>query len=472
MSRVCCKPDWRACVNVKIVRRIPRTPDAGRVAAMFGLAEGQCERLYEDLRLDIRAGQIVAVVGPSGAGKSVFLREVARQVRASKWLRTDPLARSGAPAVAALGAVALPQRLAMLSRCGLADAAALVTPAKLLSGGQLYRLALAAALLEAQRKRRGTLVVADEFAATLDTATAANLCRQIRKLVSASACSLLLATPRVELLGALKPDQVIVKPLGEPGQVFCGAGGAVGRPTAAHPRRWPIRVGTIRDYRRLAHFHYLAGPPAAHKRVYAIRPPGGGGRAGAPEIAAVLVVSPPVFNVRGRNLATGGRYAGPDRRAALAALNAEVECISRVIVHPVYRGCGLAVRLVRRAIAEARTPMVEALAAMGTVHPFFEKAGMTAYHVALDVHLARLVSAAEAVALSADDLAAVAPVQRLLARRRSRSARFLSREINRCIARTLCSKRLSRLSDPVAEVCRRTGRKYVYYLACKSKEDK
>ena len=75
-------------------------------------------------------------------------------------------------------------------------------------------------------------------------------------------------------------------------------------------------------------------------------------------------------------MATGGRYGGPDRRAAAALLNAEVEAISRVIVHPVYRGCGLAVRLIRHALMHAETPMVEALAAMGAVHPLFEKAGM------------------------------------------------------------------------------------------------
>ena len=468
MSQVSHRPQWRATVNAKITRVVPRSSDAGRVAAMFGLADGQCETFYENLRLAIAPGQIVAVIGPSGAGKSMFLRAAAAQVGGVRWLRTGRLSVAAAPAVEAVGKAPLAERLAMLSRCGLADAAALVTPAKLLSGGQLYRLALAKVLLAARNGRGPALVVADEFAATLDTATAETLCRTVRKLISASACSLLLATPRQELLAVLRPDQIILKRLGEPGRL-AGPGDA-GQFRCPDPLRWPIRAGTIHDYRRLAGFHYLAGAPAAHKRVYVIRPPAGAASGGAPEVAGVLVVSPPVFNVRGRNLATGGRYAGADRRTALAALNADIECISRVIVHPIYRGCGLAVRLVRRAIAGAATPMVEALAAMGAVHPFFTKAGMETYEVGLDVHLSRLVSAAEAVGLTADDLAAVAPVRRFLSRRTRRS-RFLKREIDCCIARTLCAKRLSRLSDPVAEVCRRTGRQYVYYLARKSKED-
>jgi ABC-type ATPase with predicted acetyltransferase domain len=430
---------------------------------MFGLADGRTECLYDALRLEIEPGQVVAVIGPSGAGKSVLLAAVRRRAAGGRALRPAALARSPRPAVDLLTGGALAERLAVLSRCGMADAAALVTPAKHLSGGQRYRLALAEAIWAAYRSRRPSLIVADEFAATLDDQTAGALCRRLRRLLAGGDCALLVATARPKLLAAIRPDQVVVKPLGRPGFLLRPARAPRARWGGGDPRRWPIRRGTLRDYEAMAGFHYLAGPPAAHKRVYVIRPRGPTGPA-AVEAAAVLVVSPPVFNVRGRNRATGGRYAGADRAAALALLNAEMECISRVIVHPVYRGCGLAVRLVRHAVASARTPLIEAMAAMGTVHPFFEKAGMTAWRVGLDVHLSRLVSAAEAVGLGPDDLAAVAPVRRLLARR-SRAARFLRREIDLCVRRTLCAKRLSRLADPVAEVCRRTGRQYVYYIA-------
>jgi len=56
-----------------------------------------------------------------------------------------------------------------------------------------------------------------------------------------------------------------------------------------------------------------------------------------------------------------------------------MEWISRVVVHPIYRGCGLAVRLVRHALRTARTSRIEALAVMGAIHPFFELAGMKCY---------------------------------------------------------------------------------------------
>ena len=127
-----------------------------------------------------------------------------------------------------------------------------------------------------------------------------------------------------------------------------------------------------------------------------------------------------------------------------------------------YRGCGLAVRLVRDALAGAETPLMEALAAMGRVHPFFERAGMAAYPLPPDRPTARLLSAAEAVGLSRRDLAAVRPVDDLLARGGAGAA-FFRRELDRCRDRALRPRRAARVS--LADVCRRAACQYVYYLA-------
>jgi ABC-type lipoprotein export system ATPase subunit/GNAT superfamily N-acetyltransferase len=453
---------WRFRIDLVFARRLHLHADAGRLAAMFGLRDGEVETLYDGFELAMRPGQIVAVVGPSGAGKSMLLDRVAAQEGGAIVL-DDCLARirrsRRRPSVAMLTGGSLGERLDTLSRCGLAEAAVLAAPGSTLSGGQLFRLALAVALHAARRSPRPSLVVADEFAAALDELTATTLCRQIRKLVAGSRAALLLATPRAELLAPLRPDQVIVKPLG-------------GAPWARRPRRsarssqptWRIVRGSMADYGELARFHYIAGPPAAHKRVYVVPAPDR--RAvGGPRAAAVLVVSPPLANVRGRNIATGGRYCGSDRSAAMGLLNREMECISRVIVHPIFRGCGLAVRMVKRAIADADTPLVESLAAMGAVHPLFVKAGMTAWPLPLDAHASRLLSAAEAVGLRVGDLPAVAPVRRLLARKRTRAARFLRREIELAASEMFQPGEWSRLTDVVAETCRRAARQYVYYLA-------
>ncbi len=451
---------WTFHVNAQVACPTGLSADASRVASMFGLGEQLVQPLYRNLRLTISPGQILAIVGPSGAGKSVLLRQLAQQAPRCRPLRTEELSRCDQPVVSALEGGTLGERLEMLSRCGLAEAAALVTPARRLSGGQLYRLALADALWGASRRNEPTLVLADEFAAVLDEATATSLCRQVRKLVRNSTIALAAAMPRRDLLAMLAPDAVVVKPLGEAASLLVGEALAelieAGQPDSS-PADWPVQRGNIHDYHALAGFHYLAGPPAAHKRVWVVRPPAP--LPGDPALAAVLVVSPPVPAVRGRNIATAGRYVGADRKASLALLNAEMECISRVVVHPIYRGCGLAVRLVRHAIATAGTPFVEALAAMGNVHPFFEHAGMQAYHLAPDAPTAALHAAAHRVGLAVDDLAAARPVAALLARRSARSRELLA-ALRRYAAKAAAGQRL----NPLA-AARRSIRQYVYYLA-------
>ncbi|MDY7011736.1 MAG: ATP-binding cassette domain-containing protein [Planctomycetota bacterium] len=381
---------WNIPVNIKIIHSPPADSDASVVADMFGLSVRRVEHLYDDFRLTIKAGEIVAVVGPSGGGKTLLLRAAETAVPDAITLEMDTLSADSRASIACFEDGRLSEKFAVLSRCGLADAKALITPAKNLSGGQLYRLALASAVWRASVSGRPRLLLIDEFASTLDTTTASVLSTGLRKLADRYNLAMIVATPRDELLKIIKPDRTIVKGLSEPVihdfrfansdfrlEVQDRKDGS----RIADYRDLGSRIerGRIGDYRALSRFHYLTGPPAAHKRVWTIRTPAETRRPGLPEVAAVLVISPPVLCCRGRNVATGKRYVSPDRRASTGLLNAEIECISRVVVHPVYRSCGLAVRLVRHALRTAGTPLVEALATMGAIHPFFERGGMSAF---------------------------------------------------------------------------------------------
>ena len=363
-------------VSASVRLASPRTRASREVARMFGLPSGGRLHLYDNLQLSVGPGVILAVVGPSGAGKSVLLRRLTAKLKGACLLDVAGLAQCDLPAVDAVAGGPsqtpsdLAERLEILSRCGLAEAQALVTPARRLSGGQLYRLALARAMLSALRGGAST-VIADEFGSVLDDQTAHVVCQQVRKLISGSGLSLIVATPRATLLEYLRPDVVVYKPVGEPARVE--------RPVwqaDQGQQRFVIQQGRLADYRMLEQFHYLSGPPALHKRVYVARPTDARHDA-SPSIAGVLIVSPPLACVAGRNAATEHRYQLATRRASLALLNAEVEAISRVVVHPVFRGCGVGTQLVRHALATSPMPTMEALAAMGAVHPLFEKAGMT-----------------------------------------------------------------------------------------------
>lgn len=146
-----------------------------------------------------------------------------------------------------------------------------------------------------------------------------------------------------------------------------------------------IEDGGLRDYRALAEHHYKSGAPYAPTAIYAMRHDrltaisrftGGGSES---VLVGVLVMARPQLCCALRDAATRGRYHGLMVREAADLLNREVRAITRVVLDPRYRGLGLAVRLVRHALQQATTPYVEALAAMGRVNPFFERAGMVRY---------------------------------------------------------------------------------------------
>jgi GNAT superfamily N-acetyltransferase len=170
-------------------------------------------------------------------------------------------------------------------------------------------------------------------------------------------------------------------------------------------------TGGAGDYHALACHHYRAGAPATMARVLAFRDaqPTAGDRflqrTAPSRTVAVLVESLPVLGGRMRDWALGGRYSAWPAGSRAALLNGEFRCISRVVVHPMYRGLGLAVRLVRQALATAPTPLTEAYAAMGRVHPFFEKAGMRAYPMPRHPGDARLLDALRRAGFEPVDLA-------------------------------------------------------------------
>lgn len=85
-----------------------------------------------------------------------------------------------------------------------------------------------------------------------------------------------------------------------------------------------------------------------------------------------------VFSAPAAALTLRSRYFGlsnPRGGPALAALNEQIWLLQRVVLHPTYRGAGLAAAFVRRCCELCPVPWVETLSAMGRVNPFFERAG-------------------------------------------------------------------------------------------------
>lgn len=125
------------------------------------------------------------------------------------------------------------------------------------------------------------------------------------------------------------------------------------------------------DWQALAPLHYRSHVIGGLDRLFALRHRG--------DLVGIIAYSYPAVNLAARNRALAPLVERLPQRGRVRVWNAHLRTISRVVIDPNWRGLGLAVRLVRETLPLAGTAYVEALAAMGRMHPFFERAGMTRY---------------------------------------------------------------------------------------------
>jgi N-acetylglutamate synthase-like GNAT family acetyltransferase len=85
-----------------------------------------------------------------------------------------------------------------------------------------------------------------------------------------------------------------------------------------------------------------------------------------------------VFGAAAASLTLRTRFfqlANPRSAVGLRAMNQQLWLLQRVVLHPTYRGAGLAAAFVRRACELCPVDWIETLSAMGHANPFFERAG-------------------------------------------------------------------------------------------------
>ena len=162
--------------------------------------------------------------------------------------------------------------------------------------------------------------------------------------------------------------------------------------------------------------------------------------AGRETLVGVIVYSRSPLSLAARNRATGGRYRVGRNLAAGRLVNEELRIVSRVVITPNWRGLGLASRLVAETLPRVGTPYVEALAAMGRVHPFFEQAGMTAYASPAPAGSERLRSAFEAVGLGRSARRSAEALEAALKSLGPAARRLAEREIERWARSYLAAK--------------------------------
>ena len=326
----------------------------------IGFETGQ-HTIAEDFELPIQPGDVVLFTGASGSGKSSLMRNASEQLRrqaGTKVVNVDDLELPDRVLVDALG-VSVQEALALLSACGLAEARLLLRTPNELSDGQRYRFRLALALAQ-----HPNWVIADEFTATLDRTLAKIVAFNIRRLADRSVTGFLLATTHDDVADDLDPSLHVVCRLD--GRMECTRSDPpTSRRTISFFDDLKITVGSKADWPAFADWHYRSHHLGLVKRVSVLWH-------GEEKIGICVFASPPIsLSQRNRFFGLNGGWS----RTSLRALNSQLVTLSRVVLHPSYRGAGLAAWFIRESCQACPWPWIETLAQMGHLNPFFEKAG-------------------------------------------------------------------------------------------------
>ena len=343
-------------INIAYKTGVELTPRTKTVAQAFGLGvdEDKSFVIYDNFQIEMGEKDIIYVTGDSGSGKSVLLKKF-HEIFKGKTIDMNQIrVDADKPIIDTVGK-SFEEAIELLSRAGLNDAFIFLRKFNELSDGQKYRYKLAK-LLESKAK----IWVCDEFCSLLDRETAKIVAYNIQKHARRSGKGIFVATCHTDLLDDLKPTIHIHKGFGRKVTVKYYNEGDFD-PNCTVLREIRIEEGCKEDYAELAEFHYRSHRVPVPRKFFKATKNG--------RIVGIIAYSFPPFVAACRRKALGTKLP-------ISKLNEVLSCITRVVVHPKYRGIGLGQKLVRETLPKCGTPFVETIAVMAKYNPFFEKAGM------------------------------------------------------------------------------------------------
>jgi ABC-type ATPase with predicted acetyltransferase domain len=247
------------------------------------------------------------------------------------------------------------EAMALLGVVGLSEAFIMLRKYKELSEGQKYRYKLAKMIA-----LDGDSYFIDEFGATLDREMAKVLAFCLQKWARRNNKMVVAATTHKDLIEDFNPSILLDKKFGQSTQIKYYQ---APQQQFSLIEDMTIEPATKEDYFYLKPFHYLQGNPAAPKHRFKLTYKG--------ETIGIIVYTLSFRALHLRN------QLFPEYKNNIEKVNSEILRISRVIIHPKFRGIGLAQELVRQTLPMVNARLVECVAAMAKYNPFFEKAGMT-----------------------------------------------------------------------------------------------
>lgn len=223
-----------------------------------------------------------------------------------------------------------------------------------------------------------------------------------------------------------------------------------------------IVPGCFDDYKQLAHYHYRQSRPGPYEKIFVLK--NNSLRAAKNKVLGVIVYSIPTPRLEIRSLVMNNFFIGFDKNTQLGLINKNIRCISRLIIEPRFRGLGLASRLVQQTMPLMNVPIIEAVATMGWINPFLEKAGMTPYTSKPPQRFVRFIEALSIVGIEEKDLIDPQTVHQKFSRLNREETGFIEGEIKYFIKGYGRRRNMPPGLDRTRFILSRLNARPVYYL--------
>ena len=335
--------------------------------------------IYDNFKFQLRSNDIVYVTGSSGSGKSWILRNTFSKFKNS--VSIDEIKIDDNEILIEGVGQDLNDALKKLNLAGLGDAFLYLRKYSQLSDGQKYRYKIAKFI-----DLNADIWIIDEACAKLDRTTAKIVSYNLQKIARRLNKCVICATTHEDLHNALKPSLIIKKGFESDVSVERKELSDYSKKIDEIYDTVKVDIGTKTDYEKLKRFHYRQANLGAVKNIYKMTLNN--------EIIGVIVITYPHLALKGRNIYTKKKYSKMTKENC-KMINEKFECIARIILHPQYRGLGLAYHFLKEYFKLSESDYIETVAVMANYTPFFEKAGMKKINTKQDEKRTQMIAELE-----------------------------------------------------------------------------
>ncbi len=359
-------------ITVEFDCKVQKTDRVNLVFDVFGLNVDKYKHVVVDNLIMPSEWDIVYITGVSGSGKTTLLRKIANKYKIdfdnmifNKF--SEKMSKSDTPLIDSIGKD-FNESMFLLNTAGLSEAFIYFKRYRELSEGQKYRFYLAK-LLESS----SDIICVDEFVTALDRVTARIVAFNYQKIVRKLNKRLIVATSHDDLIDTLRPSHVIS--FDYAGEHHIKKMFFDNKATPPYLNEIEVRrvPPTSKDLQLLKYHYKNTKLPAMVLDIF--------GFYYKNNIIGLMISSVPI-----RTYMIDQFYLTEEERKIFSKLNTNerrlvsgnnTANICREVIHPMFRGIGLATHMFEKFIPLTNKRLVLASAAMFNYVKFQEAAGMT-----------------------------------------------------------------------------------------------